>query len=185
MRFCYPLLILFTVLSSHVFAQDKQHQYKDVGLEIQQYPTGFLYGLKLELGIKSHHAIDFRLGYNSLDHQDFGVHDSEIGGGFGGSIGYRYYFNSLPKGFFLGVRTDLWFNEIDWEDIENMDTVLGNTSVIVLQPTGMIGYSFLFKDHFVLTPTLALGAEINIKTKGEPVGEGAIVLWGLNFLYRF
>ena len=185
MHFNYFLIILFIAFSSHSFAQDTERHYKDVGLEIQQYPTGFLYGLKLEIGLKSHHAIDFRLGYNDLDHQDFGVHDSEIGGGFGGSIGYRYYFKPLPKGFFIGARTDLWFNDIDWEDIVNTDIISGSSSVIVLQPTGIIGYSFLFNDRFVLTPTLALGAEINIRTEGEPVGEGAIVLWGLNFLYRF
>lgn len=181
----YFLIILFITLSCHSFAQNVQKQNKDIGIEIQQYPTGFLFGLKLELGLKAHHAIDFRLGYNSLDHEDFGVHDSEIGGGFGGSIGYRYYFNPLHKGFFLGARSDLWFNDIDWQDIINNNTISDNSSVIVLQPTLISGYSFLLKDHFVLTPTLAFGAEINIKTEGEPVGEGAIFLWGLNFLYRF
>jgi len=171
------------MLASASYAQDNWQPYKDIGVEIQQYPTGFLYGIKAEFGIKSHHAIDFRVGYNDLDHEDFGVQDSEIGGGFGGSVGYRYYFNPANKKLFLGARTDLWFNDIDWMNFT--DATEGETSIIVLQPTALVGYTFLLNDRFVISPTLALGAEINIKTDGEPVGEGGILLWGLNFLYRF
>ncbi|MGK0365875.1 MAG: hypothetical protein ACI85O_002945 [Saprospiraceae bacterium] len=32
----------------------------------------------------------------------------------------------------------------------------------------------------MITPTLAFGAEVNVKTKGEEVGQGTVVLWGVN-----
>ena len=165
--------------------QNSFENYTDIGIELQQYPTGFLYGIKTELGFKTHHAITVRLGYNSLDHQDFGIHDSEIGGGFGGTIGYRYYFNPSNYKLFLGLRSDLWFNQLDWEDLENGITTSGKTSVTVLQPTAIIGYNFMLKEHFIISPTLGFGAEINIITDGAPVGQGAIFLWGFNALYRF
>jgi len=154
---------------------------QDFGIEIQQYPTGFLFGVRGEVGLKAHHAIDFRLGYNSLDHRDLGVQENEEGGGFGGTIGYRYYFQPEHHKFFLGARTDLWFNSVDWIN----STEFGNTKITVLQPTAILGYLFLLNEKFVLTPTAALGAEINIKTEGAEVGQGAILLWGINLAYRF
>jgi len=183
MGFKYILLLFCFVSLNLVTAQVTLEQHKDVGFEVQQYPTGFLLGIKAEFGLKPHHAIEFRIGYNSLNHKDFGVQDSEIGGGFGGSLGYRYYFNPNHQKLFCGVRSDIWFNKIDWINIENASE--GETSIIVFQPTVILGYSFILHDHFVFTPTLAFGAEINIKTEGEPVGEGGILLWGVNFLYRF
>ena len=86
---------------------------------------------------------------------------------------------------FLGIRSDVWRNNIDWEDRETSGLISGETTVTVLQPTGIVGYTFLFNEHLILAPTLAIGAEINVVTDGEPVGEGAIFLWGLNALYRF
>lgn len=168
------------------FAQTENNQYFDIGIEIQQYPTGFLFGARSEIGLASHHAIDIRIGYNLLDHQDFGVHEDEEGGGFGFTLGYRYYFKPENKKWFLGARTDLWFNEVDWKDnIGAPNELIGTTDVTVLQPTAILGYRFLIQENWVITPTLAFGAEINIKTEGADVGEGAIFLWGFNAGYQF
>ena len=166
-------------------AQDQAAMGLDLGLEAQQYPTGYLVGIRGELGLNERQGISLRLGYNGLDHQDFGVHDSEIGGGFGGSLGYRYYFRAPRRGLYLGARIDLWNNDIDWEDnIGQSDELRGESTVLVLQPTAQIGYLFLLRDHWIITPTLAFGAEINVRTSGEPTGEGAILLWGLKLAYR-
>jgi hypothetical protein len=40
------------------------------------------------------------VGYNLLDHKDFGVQESEKGGGFGFTLGYRYYFKPENKKWF-------------------------------------------------------------------------------------
>ena len=179
-------ILIFSLYSFVSFSQNETGVYFDLGVEAQQYPTGFLLGARAEIGIASHHALDVRIGYNSLDHKDFGEHESEIGGGFGFTLGYRYYFKPENRKWFLGARSDFWWNEIDWEDnIRNPNQMVGTTNVVVLQPTAIGGYRFLLNNNFVITPTLAFGAEINIKTEGEDVGQGAIVLWGINLGYKF
>ncbi len=183
MRLCFLLaaILIATILQ----AQDNKSLGLDLGLEAQQYPTGYLLGLRAELELQEKQSLSLRLGYNGLDHQDFGVHESEIGGGFGGSIGYRYYFKAPRRGIYLGAGVDLWNNVIDWKDnIGASDEIVGESTILVLQPTAQIGYLFLLNNHWIITPTLAFGAEINIQTEGEPTGEGAILLWGLNLAYR-
>jgi hypothetical protein len=172
--------ILFLIGNS-TFAQDGFSKYSAFGIELQQYPTGFLLGARGEFGFKPHQSFDFRIGYNFVDHRDQGKHANEEGGGFGFTLGYRYYFKPQNTHFFLGIRSDLWFNKIDWQDDPNLS---GTTEVVVLQPTIIGGYLFLIKEKWTITPTLAFGYEINIVENGDPVGQGPIFLWGLNVNYR-
>ena len=175
------ILFLFSISCLSLNAQESSLKYFSAGLELQQYPTGFLLGGRGEFGF-TQHSLDFRIGYNFVDHRDLGVHANEEGGGFGFTIGYRYYFRPQNNRFFLGVRSDLWFNTIEWQD---QPPAAGTTNVVVLQPTAIAGYLFLINEKWCITPTLAFGWEINIVENGEPVGEGAILLWGVNFEYRF
>ncbi len=154
----------------------------DLGLELQVYPTGVIPGLRAEWSFTSTQSLLFRLGYQRIDHQDFGVQDEEEGEGAGLSLGYRWYRHLNRKAWSLSARTDLWFNTIDWEDT-NGDS--GTTRVTVLQPTVGLGYSLLYGPDFVLTPTLSYGREINIETDGAEVGEGEIWLLGLEWGVRF
>lgn len=181
------LLFTFFTLAHTAIGQEKPGKYFEIGFEIQQYPTGYLAGVRGEIGLAHHHTLDFRIGYNGLDHKDFGVHNTEVGGGFGGSLGYRYYFNPAHKKWFAGLRTDLWFNEVDWSDPVpgTVDFIKDATKVVVLQPTVIGGYRWAVGDHFAITPTAAFGAEINIRTEGEDVGQGIILLWGVSLTYRF
>ncbi len=183
------LFFAFLAWMNVSIGQETEGKYFEIGLEIQQYPTGYLGGVRAEIGLAPHHALDFRIGYNGLDHKDFGVHDSEVGGGFGGSVGYRYYFKSEHQRWFLGIRTDFWFNEVDWKDIDETSDpeiiTIGESNIIVLQPTAIFGYRWAINEHFAITPTAAFGAEVNVKTDGEDVGQGLILLWGLNLTYRF
>ena len=181
------ILLCFALLFAlNSFGQDQEGKYIDLGLEVQQYPTGLLLGVCAEVALMTHHTLDLRVGYNLVDHQDFGVHEKEKGGGFGFTLGYRYYFKKGNRAWFLGARSDLWWNELDWKDNINGALELnGTTKITVFQPTAIAGYLFLLNEHWVITPTLAFGVEINVETKGEPVGEGAIVLWGINLARRF
>ncbi len=63
--------------------------------------------------------------------------------------------------------------------------ISGTSKVTVLQPTAELGYFFLLDNGLVLLPTIALGAEINIQTEGEEVGQGAILLLGATIAKRF
>lgn len=177
--------ILFFIIPFSITAQNDGSF--DVGLEVQIYPTGVIPGLHVEYGLSSKDGLLGRIGYNIVNHRDLGVQDNEKGGGFGFSVGYRHYFKEQRQGFLLGVRTDLWFNKIDWKENPNLiNEVQGRTDITVFQPTAEIGYVLaLKKEGWTFVPSIALGAEINIKTEGEPVGEGAVLLLGFIFRKRF
>lgn len=174
-------LLLF--INQSMSGQAKRHV--DVGVEVQQYPTGFLLGLRGEIIFKEHHGIDFRLGLNKFDHKDFGVQDNEEGVGFGGSLGYNLYFKERQRGIFVGPRIDVWRNKVNWSmDKVGPDVVAGTTRILVIQPTVVIGYSIFLGENLLLAPKLAAGMEINAITKGAKVGEGPILLWGLSLSSR-
>ena len=162
----------------------------DIGIEFQAYPTGIIPGIRAELGWNKRHAIHLRVGRNFAWHRDLGVQDEEQGGGLGFTLGYKRYFSDQFKRWFLGVRSDLWFNSIDWKDYKEDNTnellTSGTTEIIVFQPTLEGGYLWELADgKWVFAPTLAVGAEINIQTEGEEVGQGATLIAGFHLAYRF
>lgn len=173
--------VLFVILSSCTQAQEVGYRTTDAGAEIQWYPAGGIMAIHLAFNAKLHHSFYTRLGYNMANRKNFGKHDDEQGGGFGATFGYRYYIKYKPVGFFLGGRTDLWALNIDWKQ----GTESGTSKVTVFQPTAELGYTFLINDQVFITPTFTNGFEINIKTRGEPVGEGFITLLGLSAGIRF
>ena len=188
-RFSFLTIILTFLLIyiSTIVTIAQNDESFDVGLEVQVYPTGVIPGLHFEYGLGDKDGLLARVGYNIVDHRDWGVQDDEEGGGFGFSLGYRRYFKEERQGFFIGARTDLWFNKIDWTNNPNLPTeVQGRTDITVLQPTAEAGYVFnLKKEGWSFVPSIAFGAEINIKTEGIPVGKGAVVLLGFTFRKRF
>jgi hypothetical protein len=44
---------------------------------------------------------------------------------------------------------------------------------------------FLINDEFFISPCIANGVEINVKTQGQPVGEGFITLLGISAGWKF
>lgn len=152
-----------------------QHQ---VGVEFQTYPTGQISSLNYAYALGERGTVEVRIGYNFVDHRDLGVQDKEKGGGFGGSIGYAYRIWNLLR---LGARTDIWRNTIDWKmDPGTPQEVTGTTRITVLQPTLTLDYPIPL-GKWLLTPRMAFGAEINVQTDGEEVGQGAILLGGVGF----
>jgi hypothetical protein len=160
----------------------------DIDFEFQAYPTGLIPGLRLEKGFANRHALHLRLGYNWIRHRDLGVQDDERGDGLGGSLGYRLYFKEGFTAWFAGVRSDIWRNTIDWQDLDDDGNLqeTGTTRLLVLQPTAELGYSWTFADNtWVFAPSIALGAEINVLTEGRETGQGAILLIGFTIGKRF
>ena len=160
----------------------------DLGFEVQVYPTGLLSGGRIGLRTGQHSAFHIRLGHNLIRHRDLGVQDEENGNGWGGSLGYRYYFPADHKGYFLGIRTDLWNSQIRWKDFDSSGNLseTGQTQILVIQPTAEIGYLWLIgkNDNGFFAPTLSLGREINVLTQGREVGQGAILLIGIQLGLR-
>lgn len=158
------------------------------GFEFQAYPTGLIPGLRFDYHFRPHHGLNARVGYNRIRHGDNGVQDNEQGDGFGGTLGYRYYFRADWSRWFLGLRSDIWRNRLDWYTQHPNDPGIeyGTSKIWVVQPTLEGGYQFVWgQGRYFFTPALAFGAEVNVKTDGAPVGEGAILLLGVSAGWRF
>lgn len=180
----YLLLIVFAVLA--YYNSFSQVHVAHIGTETQWYPAGYQLMATSEFGLSEHDALLLKFGYNLADRKDFSPYnDHEAGGGFGGTLGYRHFFGkNILSGFYIGGRVDLWGLAIDWSDASEIPNT-GTTNITVLQPTGEIGYLYHFKNTpFAAGLNYAAGWEINIVTKGEAVGEGAIGLVGLILNYR-
>ena len=183
------------VLLLGAFSTAEAQPAKTIGLESQAYPAGVITTLRGGLEITNQQELSVRVGYNYTDRGDFGVHDNEEGGGPGFSLGYRYYVENELDGFFIGARANLWFLEIDWRDTRIIcgtvppcfdEVVRGTTDKTVFQPTAEIGYNLLSgRSSWMLAPVLGFGWEFNVRTDGEEVGEGSILLGGLNVAYLF
>ena len=174
-----PILSLFILLFVFQVASGQT----SIGPEIQVYPTGIIPGLRIEKAINNKASFNFRIGYQWIRHRDLGVHEDERGNGFGFSLGYKRFFSDNTKGFSLSVRTDLWFNSLDWKDnIDTSDEISGQTDITVLQPTLVLEDAFRLSDSWMLVPSIGFGYEWNVKTDGEPTGEGAILLVGVSLM---
>ena len=155
-----------------------QSSFLDINFELQVYPTGIIPGVRIE-GVEGLNAVHFRFGYNWIRHGDHRKHEDERGQGFGLTFGHKRYFKSYQKGWYAGLKNDFWFNEIDWKNnIGQVDETNGYSEIIVVQPTAEFGYIFQLTPSVVISPNIAFGYEVNIKTSGEQTGDGAIFLIG-------
>ena len=180
MKFILPFIIMLIVQS-----QLNAQKTTDLAFEFQAYPTGIIPGLRLETQLGTKSTISSRLGFNIFDHRDLGVHDEETGNGYGFTIGYHQYFKETLQAWKWGIKLDYWKNDVDWVDNEINGPVEGMTEITVLQPTIELGYTWVSESSLFLTPTIAFGLEWNVRTRGEPTGEGPILLLGILAGKRF
>jgi len=147
-----------------------------IGLEIQGYPAGVIADVSHVVPVGDRGSVAALGGWNFTDRGDFGEHADEHGGGPGLGVAAWRWFGADQTGWGLGARADLWWLEIEWEDAGRR----GETDVLVLQPTARAGYAWrLGNEAMRVEASLSLGAEINVSTTGEDVGEGAILLLGV------
>ena len=181
------IFIVLLVIVPNINTSAQAFKPISIGLEFQAYPAGYIAGLRGDFGFGTNWTGNSRVGYNFARRRDLGEHDEEKGGGPGISLGTRYYFKEMYGGIFIGLRSDLWFLNIDWEDeVPDSDPRTGTTDITVLQPMGEGGYAFILKKHNLsLSLYISLGFEINVRTTGEAVGEGPISLLGFTFDKRF
>ena len=158
----------------------------DLSINIQVYPTGIIPGIQVDHFISDNKVILLRLGYQFIDHRDLGVHDDETGDGYGFTVGFRKYKAQQNSKLFFSLKSDVWFNTIDWfDDLDSGERVTGTTDITVIQPTIEVCYQLLSDSGFFISPTLSFGAEWNVSTRGEPTGQGAIILVGVQLGKRF
>lgn len=182
MRHLLILVLALFLLTNTSYAQEGDVRSRTLGIKTQAYPAGIIVSGQYAVMLPGRHALRMYLGYNFTDRRDFGKHENEQGGGPGGGVAWRYYFNNAYQGLFVGIRTDLWSMDIDWR---HEPETRGTTKILVLQPSAQAGYAWpIIRHRLIVEPTVALGAEINVVTDGESVGEGAILLLGLGISYR-
>lgn len=146
----------------------------DISFEFQAYPTGLIPGASIDKSISTKSDLYLRFGYNWIRHRDLGKHEDERGSGIGGSIGYKMYFKEGRAKWRLGIKNDFWWNSIDWTEGNQS----GNTKITVVQPTAELAY-VMRKNGLHISPSVAFGYEVNVKTEGEETGEGPILLLGI------
>lgn len=179
------LSVLLIVLAPEAGAQVSP------GVSVQIYPAGQIVQGRAAVQHGPRSEIRLFFGYNRTRRQDFGRMDHEEGGGFGIGADVIGFFKPEPQSLFFGAKLDVWYLNIDWRDVENPcprdsqclapDILLhGDTQILVVQPTAQLGYRLPARGgSLALDLTVALGAEINAYTRGERVGEGAILLVGV------
>lgn len=173
------ILVLLLLL----LLNDDSYTQSSLGLESQVYPTGIIPGLRWERNLTEKDAYHVRFGYQFIDHRDLGKHDDETGNGYGFTLGYT---RQIHAKWALGFRSDLWWNSIDWRTGEegSVSAVEGKSDIMVLQPTALLEFKLHECDHWIIAPSLAFGMEWNIKTDGEPTGEGPILLLGFKVMKK-
>lgn len=185
------ILLLFCLLAISISGYTQS----SISIETQAYPAGFIYGLNIDIELRNNLLLNSGFAYNRTNRQDWGVKDNEEGDGFGLHIGFEKK-NLLINNLSVQFRSDLWNLDIDWSNLEELPDQTcegsfgssscfefknGTTSITVLQPTIGLGYLIAFRNRSHIKPTLSFGYEINVKTDGESVGEGAILLGGFQF----
>lgn len=175
---CLVLVLILASLS--LSGQElRQGNELEVGLDIQWYPAGWLIGPIAQYHPRPHHVFFSKLGINLANRHDWsGLNDDEKGVGYGGSLGYRYYFKPEMNSIFLGARGELYNTFIDWRnDMGKPNETSGTTQIFVYQPSFELGYWFRVPNSpWCATISGGAGMEINLVTKGKPVGEGGMWL---------
>ncbi len=155
-----------------------------LGGELRAYPAGVMAAVVAAHPIHDEDDFTFRLGYNLAERGGLGEHDDESGTGLGFGLGAHHYFSDRGNpGWILGARFDLWWLAVDWKDDATPPVTpsrTGTTDVVVFQPVLETGYVWPGESDLFLT--LGVGMEVNVRTDGQDVGEGAILLLGLRYM---
>lgn len=167
------------------YAQEMGYRTTDIGGEYQWYPRGSIYNLHVAFNAKLNHSIQLRLGYNQVAVYDAGDH-TEAGEGWGGGLGYRYYFKPFPHKFFIGVRADIWAMKMNL-DYSPADILIISENILVLQPALEAGYTFVINDMLYITPHVSAGLQTDLDQLGKNAeyGNGFIPTAGISAGIRF
>ena len=141
--------------------------------ELRLYPVGQIVSAGLILPLDARTEWGATVLYNRARRGDDGRRADESGDGFGIGVELSRFWRREPKGWFYSVRAELLRLDIDWRDPGRA----GDSTITVLQPTLRLGYrTNPFFQGLRASVAANAGAEINVATRGEKVGEGAIGL---------
>lgn len=173
-RLLLLMIMLLTSSAKNIFAQTVLPQ-KNIGVNLQWYPAGFIVSMHFEKFYNPQTALSFRIGGNFANRKDFSPYnENEKGNGLGAGIGYNRYFNFKKGKILLGADTDVWNMWIHWRNnIGQPNETNGTTYTLVLQPWIEAGYFYpVGKSPVQIGITTGFGREINVITNGKEVGQG-------------
>jgi hypothetical protein len=175
--------ILFLFLAIATYAQDFGYTTTDAGGEYQWNPDGAIVNLQFAFNSKIHNSFLIRAGYNKVPLKSTNLHNGEEGSGWGGSLGYRYYFNVVPRRFYIGIRADLWKMNIHF----SIPVTESTTKLTILQPGLEAGFTLLLNELVFITPYISAGKQITLNIRGDNVdyGHGFIPSAGISAGFRF
>lgn len=176
------------LLCGCLVAASVAHAQPHPGVQIEVYPAGQMFMASVTASRSA--VIDWNAiaGYNRARRQDFGLKEDERGGGWGGGTEALFFVSRKRRTWFVGPRFEFWILDIAWKDPQspcgNPPCITpdvrqrGTTRITVLQPTLQLGIRLPLGDRSDVYLSVALGREINVRTRGEEVGQGLIALVG-------
>lgn len=168
----WPIALLLAGVTSPLLAAEPY-------AEVRGYPAGVIASVGVLLPLDARTDWGASLLYNHAERGNNGEHDDESGDGGGVGLELRRFYGTQRSAWFYGVRAELFRIDIDWQDPGRS----GSSKTTVLQPTARAGYRLPSAIAGTAVEfTLGLGAEINLSTQGEQVGDGAIGLAGITLL---
>src|SRR5436190_5741978 len=108
----------------------------DIGAEFEWYKDGKFIGLHLATNSKLHSSFHAMIGYYIAGDPTATFYHNQNKGGLGVGLGYRYYTNFKPHGFFIGAKADLFTNKI----MLNTQTPEGPYTSTIFIPSLQTGY---------------------------------------------
>jgi len=153
----------------------------DIGAEFQWYKDGKFIGLHLATNSKLHHSFHATIGYYIAGDPTASFYYNQNNGGLGAGLGYRYYTNLRPHGFFIGAKADLFTYKIM---LDTQATEGPHTSMIFI-PSLQTGYMILINDMFFITPTASVGYKTNLQSKLSADEKKSVALLGISVGAKF
>jgi hypothetical protein len=153
----------------------------DIGAEFQWYKDGKFIGLHVATNSKLHHSFHATIGYYIAGDPTASFYYNQNNGGLGAGLGYRYYTNLRPHGFFIGARADLFTYKIM---LDTQAPEGPHTSMIFI-PSLQTGYMILINDMFFITPTASVGYKTNLQSKLSADEKKSVALLGISVGAKF
>ena len=173
------LVFLFTTSQAQM---EVGYKTADVGAEFQWYEDGSFIGLHLATNSKLHHSFHATIGYYMAGDPTASFYYNINKGGLGGGLGYRYYTDLRPHGFFIGAKADLFTYKVGLKT--QTLNIEPRTSMIFI-PSLQTGYMILINDMFFITPTASIGYKTNLQSDMSIDENKAVGLFGISCGFKF
>jgi hypothetical protein len=173
--------LVFLFIASHA-QMEVGYNTTDVGAEFQWYKDGKFIGLHLATNAKLHHSFHAMIGYYMAGDPTASFYYNLNNGGLGVGLGYRYYTNLRPHGFFIGAKADLFTHKVG---LKTQTLMIEPSTSMIFIPSLQTGYMILINDMFFITPTASIGYKTNLQSKMSADEKKSVALFGISLGSKF